>query len=82
MAPTILFGRKGGIREHIMSMCDMAAKLNVLDMAISKGFLVHFIMTSLPVHYTPFKVSYNTLKGKWSILEPISYFAEEEERQK
>jgi hypothetical protein len=52
-----------GIREHIMSMCDMAVfflrgcdmavKLKALDMSISEGFLVHFIMTSLPTHYTP-----------------------------
>ena len=31
-----------------MSMCDMGNKLKTLDMAISDGFLVHFIMTSLP----------------------------------
>ena len=79
---TSRYDGKGGIREHIMSMCDMAAKLKVLDMAISEGFLVHFIMTSLPDHYTPFKVSYNTQKGKWSISELISYCVEEEERQK
>ena len=53
-----------------------------LDMSISVGFLVHFIMTSLPAHYTPFKISYNTQKGKWSISELISYCVEEEERQK
>ena len=70
-------GRKGVIREHIMSMCDMAAKFKVLDMAISEGFIVHFIMTSLPAHYTPFKVSYNTQKGKWSISELINYCVEE-----
>ena len=39
-------------------------------------------MTSLPGHYTPFKISYNTQKGKWSISELISYHVEEEERQK
>ena len=52
-----------GIREHIMSMCDMANKLKTLDMAISDGFLVHFIMTSLPAQYSPFKISYNTQKA-------------------
>ena len=51
-------------------------------MSISVGFLVHFIMTSLPAHYTPFKISYNTQKGMWSISELISYCVEEEERQK
>jgi len=77
---TSRYDGQGGIREHIMSLCDMAAKLKPLDMSISEGFLVHFIMTSLPGHYTPFKISYNTQKGKWSISELISYHVEEEER--
>jgi hypothetical protein len=34
---------QSGIREHIMSMCDMAAKLKTLEMSIFEGFLVHFI---------------------------------------
>jgi hypothetical protein len=46
---TSQYDGQSGIREHIMSMCDMANKLKTLDMAISYGFLVHFIMTSLPV---------------------------------
>ena len=46
-----------------MSMCDMANKLKTLDMAISYSFLVHFIMTSLPARYSPFKISYNTQKA-------------------
>jgi len=65
-----------------MSMCDMANKLKTLDMAISDGFLVHFIMTSLPVQYSPFKISYNTQKATWSMAELIGYCVEEEERQK
>jgi hypothetical protein len=50
---TSRYDGQGGIREHIMSMCDMAVKLKALDISISEGFLVHFIMTSLPAHYTP-----------------------------
>ena len=48
------------IREHIMMMTDMAGKLKGMDMEISDGFLVHFIMTSLPSEYTTFKINYNT----------------------
>ncbi|XP_025806783.1 uncharacterized protein LOC112885367 [Panicum hallii] len=54
------YNGQSGIREHIMSMCDMENKLKTLDMSISDGFLVHFIMTSLPPQYSPFKISYNT----------------------
>ena len=56
---TSRYDGQSGIREHIMNMCDMAAKLKAFDMSISDGFLVHFIMTSLPAQYSPFKISYN-----------------------
>ena len=56
--------------------------MSTLDMAISDGFLVHFIMTSLPVQYIPFKISYNNQKATWSMAKLISYCVEEEERQK
>ena len=51
-------------REHIMKMSNMASQYKGIDMAISKGFLVHFIMTSLPSQFGPFKTSYNTQKDK------------------
>jgi hypothetical protein len=44
---TSQYNGQSGIREHIMCMCDMANKLKTLDMAISDGFLEHFIMISL-----------------------------------
>uniref|UniRef100_A0A452Y8E9 UBN2_2 domain-containing protein n=1 Tax=Aegilops tauschii subsp. strangulata TaxID=200361 RepID=A0A452Y8E9_AEGTS len=43
---TIKYDGASGVREHIMTMNDMAAKLKGMDMEISEGFLVHFIMTS------------------------------------
>ncbi|XP_025805416.1 uncharacterized protein LOC112884260 [Panicum hallii] len=77
---TSQYDGQSGIREHIMSMCDIANKLKTLDMAISDSFLVHFIMTSLPVQNSPFKISYNTQKATWSMAELISYCVEEEKR--
>ncbi|KAD3640949.1 hypothetical protein E3N88_30172 [Mikania micrantha] len=71
-----------GIREHIMMMNDMARKLKGLDMEISDGFLVHFIMTSLPASYEAFKINYNTQKEKWLMNELIAMCVQEEERQK
>jgi hypothetical protein len=64
-------------------MCDMANKLKEMQMEISDGFLVHFIMTSLPSpQYATFKINYNTNKTVWSISDLISYCVEEEERLK
>ncbi|KAD6120226.1 hypothetical protein E3N88_11497 [Mikania micrantha] len=71
-----------GIREHIMMMNDMARKLKGLDMEISDGFVVHFIMTSLPASYEAFKINYNTQKEKWMMNELIAMCVQEEERQK
>ncbi|VFQ66006.1 unnamed protein product, partial [Cuscuta campestris] len=52
---TTKYDGNSGIREHIMMMNDMARKLKGLDMEISEGFLVHFIMTSLPASFEAFK---------------------------
>ena len=51
-------------------------------MAISEGFLVHFIMTSLPSKFGPVKINYNTQKDKWKMSELITMCVQEEERLK
>ncbi|GAV74531.1 UBN2_2 domain-containing protein, partial [Cephalotus follicularis] len=48
---TTRYDGTSGVREHMMMMNDMASKLKDMEMAISEGFLVHFIMTSLPVQF-------------------------------
>jgi hypothetical protein len=37
-----------GVRKHIMMINDMTVKLKDMYMIIFEGFLVYFIMTSLP----------------------------------
>ncbi|XP_039851815.1 uncharacterized protein LOC120710232 [Panicum virgatum] len=64
------YNGQSGIREHILNMCDMANRLKEMQMEISEGFLVHFIMTSLPPQYATFKINYNTNKTVWSISTP------------
>ena len=51
-------------------------------MTISEGFLVHFIMTSLPSKFGPFKINYNTQKDKWKMSKLIVMCVQEEERLK
>ncbi|XP_021770628.1 uncharacterized protein LOC110734787 [Chenopodium quinoa] len=79
---TTKYDGNSGIREHIMMMNDMARKLKGLDMEISEGFLVHFIMTSLPASFEAFKVNYNTQQVKWTMNELIAMCVQEEERLK
>nr|GEU33969.1 Ty3/gypsy retrotransposon protein [Tanacetum cinerariifolium] len=71
-----------GVREHMMTMSDMENKLKGMDMEISEGFLVHFIMTSLPMQFGPFKINYNKQKEKWKMSELIAMCVQEEERLK
>ncbi|KAK2987850.1 hypothetical protein RJ640_010632 [Escallonia rubra] len=61
---TLKYSGSNGFREHILRMNDMTSQLKSLDMEISKGFLVHFIMTFLPAQFGPFKINYNTQKEK------------------
>ncbi|XP_016459201.1 uncharacterized protein LOC107782778 [Nicotiana tabacum] len=61
---SMTFDRSRTVREHIMEMRDIAAKLKSLEMDMSESFLVHFILNSLPMEYGPFKISYNIHKYK------------------
>ncbi|KAK2988306.1 hypothetical protein RJ640_011977 [Escallonia rubra] len=79
---TLKYSGSNGVREHILRMNDMASQLKGLDMEIFEGFLVHFIMTSLPAQFGPFKFNYNTQKEKWKMSELISMCVQEEERLK
>ncbi|KAK2994313.1 hypothetical protein RJ640_001500 [Escallonia rubra] len=79
---TLKYSGSNGVCEHILRMNDMASQLKGLDMEISEGFLVHFIMTSLPAQFGCFKINYNTQKEKWKMSELIFMRAQEEERLK
>ncbi|POO01288.1 Zinc finger, CCHC-type [Trema orientale] len=70
------------VREHIMEMRNIAAQLKSLEIDISESFLVHLIMNSLPKEYSPFKISYNTHKDKWTVNELLTMCVQEEERLK
>ncbi|XP_076922429.1 uncharacterized protein LOC143584220 [Bidens hawaiensis] len=79
---TTKYDGRNGIRGHIMMMKDMAHKMRGLDMEISDGFVVHFIMTSLPAAYEAFKINYNTQKDKWTMSDLVAMCVQEEERMK
>ena len=72
----------GSLREHIMRKINMAAKLKTMEMEISEGFLVHFIVSSLPQEFSPFTINYNAMDAKWGIDEMMARCVQEEERLK
>ena len=64
--------------DHIMCMMDISAQLKSLKVSMSELFLVHYIFYTLPLQYSPFKISYNTQKDKWSINELLTVCVQEE----
>jgi hypothetical protein len=70
------------VREHIMYLCDLGAKLNTLKMGFDDPFMVHLALVSLADEYGNLVSSYNNMKKKWIIDELISHVLLEEERLK
>jgi hypothetical protein len=70
------------VREHIMYLCDLGAKLNSLKMGFDDPFMVHLALVSLPDEYGNPVSSCNNMKEKWTIDELISHVVLEEERLK
>ncbi|KAL4195348.1 hypothetical protein AMTRI_Chr05g64190 [Amborella trichopoda] len=57
---TMKYDDHSSIKDHIMQMIDIPNKLKSMDVEISNGFLVLFILNSLPAHYD--KLNQNTLE--------------------
>ena len=57
---TIRHNGKGSIREYILEMSNLAAKLKALKLEMPEGIVVQLALNSLLVQYDTLKVSYNT----------------------
>jgi hypothetical protein len=51
-----------GVRDRILRMTNVAARLKPLDLAIKDGFLIYLIFNSLPKEFETFEVNYNYMK--------------------
>jgi hypothetical protein len=45
------------MRDHILRMSSVVARLKLLDLAIKDGFLIYLIFSSLPKEFETFKVN-------------------------
>ena len=79
---TMRHNGKGSIREYILEMSNLAARLKALKLEMLEGIVVQLALNSLPVQYDTLKVSYNTQKEKWSLHELLAQCVQEEERLK
>ena len=59
---------KGNIREYIMKMSNLVAKLRYLKLEFSEDILMHLVLISLPAQFNQFKVSYKTQKDNGLIM--------------
>jgi molybdopterin converting factor small subunit len=69
----------GGVRDHILRMSNVAARLKPLDFAIKDGFLIYLIFNSLPKEFETFEVNYNSMNDKWTLEKFIAMCVQEEE---
>jgi hypothetical protein len=60
------------VRDHILSMSNVAARLKPLDLAIKDDFLIYLIFNSLPKEFKIFEVNYNSMNDKWTLKKFIS----------
>jgi len=79
---TMKFDGSRTMHEHVIEMTNIAARLKSLGMAVDEGFLVQFILNSLPSEYGPFQMNYNTMKDKWNVHELHNMLVQEETRLK
>ena len=70
----------GGIREHILKMSNINAKLTAMKLVLPEEFLVHLVFVSLPQEYATFAVNYNSQEEKWNLQKLIDMCVQEEDR--
>ena len=63
---------KGNIKEYIMEMSNLVARMRALKLELSDDILVHLFLISLPTQFSLFNISYNTQKEKWTLNELIA----------
>jgi hypothetical protein len=65
----------GGVRDHILSMSNVTARLKPLDLAIKDDFLIYLIFNSLLKEFETFEVNYNSMNDKWTMKKFIAMCA-------
>jgi len=78
---TMKFDGSRTMHEHVIEMTNIAIRLKSLGMT-DEGFLVQFILNSLPSEYGLFQMNYNTMKDKWNVHELRSMLVQDETRLK
>jgi hypothetical protein len=62
----------GGVRDHILRMSNVTARLKPLDLTIKDDFFIYLIFNSLPKEFKTFDVNYNSMNDKWTLEKFIA----------
>jgi hypothetical protein len=68
----------GGVRDHILRMSNIAARLKPLNLTIKDGFLIYLIFNSLPKEFKTFEVNYTSMNDKWTLEKFVAMCVQEE----
>jgi hypothetical protein len=60
------------VKDHILRMSNVVARLKPLDLVIKDGFLIYLIFNSLPKEFKTFEVNYNSMNDKWTLKKFIA----------
>jgi hypothetical protein len=61
-----------GVRDRILRMSNVAARLKSLDLAIKDCFFIYLIFNSFPKKFKTFEVNYNSMNDKWTLKKFIA----------
>lgn len=66
------------VRERILTMTNLATKMKDVDVSVPDGYMIQFILDSLPPTFGPFKVAYNKSSTPLTMNELIIRCDQEE----
>jgi hypothetical protein len=57
----------GGVRDHILRLTNVVARLKLFDLAIKDDFSIYLIFNSLLEEFETFELNYNSMNEKWIV---------------
>lgn len=66
--------------DYILKVVEIATIIKEVNMLAANDLVVHWVLDSLSLEYERLKISYTTIRDKWSTRELITVCVEEENK--